>query len=85
MGKTIREPNPAQGPVATDPSDAVLYVRGTAEQREKNQAALEWLRRREEEIAAMTEAEVQEEEREWEAFKHSMNQGRAGYRKLYVD
>ena len=43
MGKTTDQPAGPTGPAATD-QPKIVHVQGTPEQREKNQAAIEWLR-----------------------------------------
>lgn len=62
-----------------------VVVEGTAEQRERNQAALEMLRRWQEEDAARTPEEIRELDEQWERFKKSVNDDRRGYREVIVD
>jgi hypothetical protein len=62
-----------------------IYVSGTAEQREKNKAALDLLKTWEAERAAMTPAEIEQAERDWDVFKKSMNENRMSYRMRYVE
>ena len=62
-------------------------VRGTAAQRQKNQAALELLRRWQQEDAAMSPEQRERAEREWQEFKRALNaeRDRAGSRRIYRD
>jgi hypothetical protein len=62
-----------------------IYVSATAEQREKNKAALDLLKTWEAERAAMAPAEIEQAKRDWEVFKKSMNDNRMSYRMRYVD
>jgi hypothetical protein len=87
MGKLLEPQRPAEPDDAgSDPSDAEpLVVHGTPEQRERNRAALEWLVRRETAAAALSPAERQALERDWETFKRRMNETHSGGRELYRD
>ena len=62
-----------------------VVVTGTPEQRERNEAALEMLRRWQQEDAARTPEEVRELDEQWERFKKSINEPRRGYREVIVD
>jgi len=86
MGKLLEPQRPADADGRKDPSDAEpLVVHGTPEQRERNRAALEWLARREAAAAALSPAERQALERDWEAFKRRMNETHSGGRELFRD
>ena len=69
MGKLL-EP---KAPAGLDPGDDSIEVEpiaihGTPEQLERNRAALEWLARREAAAAALSPAERQALERDWEGL-----------------
>jgi hypothetical protein len=86
MGKLLEPTGPTNPDSRDDSSDSEpIVVHGTPEQRERNRAALEWLARREAAAAALSPAERQALERDWEVFKRRMNETHSGGRELYRD
>jgi hypothetical protein len=57
---------------------AVLWVRGTAAQRKRNQSALRLLRR----LAA---EDPDEQTQSWAVLKRALEENRSGYRKVFSD
>ena len=87
MGKTADQrnqslgaarPAPAGGPSPAPPPPGDEALRQRA-------ALAEFFRRKEEAWANMTPAERDQAEREWHAFKRSMNESRVGGRVPYPD
>jgi hypothetical protein len=62
-------------------------VRGTPAQRQKNQPALDLLRRWQHEDAAMSPEQREQAQRDWQEFRRAMNadRDRAGARRVYRD
>ena len=86
MGKLLEPKGPTDSdPREDSPEDEPIVVHGTPEQRERNRAALEWLARREAAAAALTPAQREALERDWEEFKRRMNETHSGGRELYRD
>ena len=84
MGKLLEPKGPTDSNRREDSADdEPIVVQGTPEQRERNRAALEWLARREAAAAALSPAERQAIERDWEEFKQRMNETHSGGREPY--
>ena len=79
MGKLL-QPKVTTSSGASDAEPIVVH--GTPEQRERNRAALEWLARREAASAALSPAEREAFECDWEVFKRRMNETHSGGREL---
>ena len=77
MGKLAEPPISTVASDPTEDSDVIL-MEGTEAQRAKNQAALDWLKRRQAEYAAMSSAEKAMLEVEWAAFRDLVNANHSG-------
>jgi hypothetical protein len=85
MGKTQENPKGSAERPSAGTGGTALVVEGTAEQREKNRAAVEWLERRQLEYETLSPDQKQELERQWEQFERMMNENHPGPRRVYLD